>query len=174
MVLLSFSTLYHIEKIKNGSKHQTTRVPRKPHKNGSPAYKVGDKVQLYYHSRQIKSCSNCIQDKDTYNLVFSERYGRLPCKIWSNFFGESMIVRILHYQYGPYFENGTEIWKGYNLSEADMMEKEKWAVADGFTSWAAANQWFKKSTQSEWWAHKPLDVIIWDSTSIVQKWKNMR
>ena len=163
MVLFSFSIQKHIQLILSGTKHQTTRVPRKPHKNGSPAYKVGDKVQLYYRSRMRKSCANCIQDKKLCPIG--------ACESWDNFFGESEIVRILHYQYGPYFENGDEIWKGYNLAEASLEEKEKWAQADGFKSFEDANQWFKKTTKSEWWAHKPLDVIIWGADPIIQRWK---
>ena len=174
MVLFSFSIPEHIPLIKSRTKHQTTRVPRKVRRDGTPPYKVGDKIQLYYRSRMRLSCDNCIiqpcpnqEDKDKMIPGLKIR----TCSMWDNMFGESMIIEIRHYQYGPYFENGNEIWMGYYLGEASQNEKKIWAIADGFTSWQGANFWFTHATQDGIWAYKPLDVIVWDPEPIIKRWK---
>jgi len=171
MVLLSFSIPSHIDLIKSAEKHQTTRIPRKPRKNGTPALKVGEKVQLYYRSRMKSSCHNCI---DTgcffYKDIHDPYYNSKPCKNWINFFGESEIVEILHYHDGDYRENENEIWMGYTLTHADDEDAESWAVADGFKDYGSAYDYFSKSTGNPHWADQNLDVIVWQREPIKQRW----
>lgn len=169
MVLFSFSIPEHIPMIKNGSKHQTTRRPRKTRSNGQPAYSVFDKVQLYYRSRMKESCENCIS-KCSY-----ERGGVLglvfPCRFWSNFFGESGIIDIIHYHRGAYKERFHEVWTGYTLAHVDDEDRERWSKADGFGSWDEAGDWFMKKTGDPNWADQNLDVIIWDAEPIIKRWR---
>ena len=170
MVLFSFSIPGHIPLIKSGTKHQTTRIPRKLRKNGTPPYKVGDKVQLYYRSRQKASCNNCITVPQPQPCIFwhdeiSE------CHHHKNFFGKSEITEIRHYQLGKCFREGNEFWMGYYLGEESSEEKKIWAIDDGFTSWQGANFWFAHTTQDGIWAYKPLDVIVWDPEPIIKRWK---
>lgn len=159
MVLFSFSIPDHIEKIKSGLKCQTTRMPRKPHKNDSPAYKVGDKVQLYYKSRMKKSCVNCLPYYTS--CIFSIHDKETCCSYWNNFFGESQIRQITHYNLTEY---------GHWIGSLSFTEKEQWAKSDGFGSWKEANQWFSHNTQNGLWAYQPLDVIIWDAEPIIKRW----
>lgn len=164
MVLLSFSIPCHIPLIQSGQKAQTTRIPRKTRKNGAKPYSVGEKAQLYYRSRQAKSCLNCIQECDI-------RCGNEDswCKDWLNFFGETVITRILHYSKPAAFL-GNEIWTGYAIGTMDDKEKDMWAIADGFHGgWDEACDFFEKSTKDPLWMYKDLDVLKWDGTMIVRR-----
>ncbi len=169
MVLFSFSIPSMIDKIKDGSKHQTTRIPRKPRSNGKSAYRVGDKVQLYYRSRMKRTCANCIvtPQPNPCNHFHSEM---IDCPYHDNFFGESEIIEILHYDGNHnYAENGNETWTGIYLADEHISNKESWARADGFESWRAAFQWFGQKNPV--WALMPLDVITWDSAPIIKRWQ---
>lgn len=170
MVLFSFSISEHIKKIKSGIKAQTTRIPRKPRKNGAPAYQVGDKVQLYYKSRQKSTCDNCIttpQPKPC-NFFHTEMS---ECQHHTNFFGESEIIKIIHYHYSAYKENGNEMWNGIILGGLPEEEKESWAKADGFDSWLHASLYFFRSTNDPMWMYRNLDVIVWEKENIIERWQ---
>jgi len=169
MVLLSFSIPKHIDLIKSAKKRQTTRTSRKSRRNGAPAYKVGDKVQLYYRSRQKKSCMNCLK----FNPILCDiKDHNGCCTNHTNFFGESEIIEIRHYDVGPYYENGFEFWMSNYLGNLPEDEKKSWAVADGFSGgWKEANHWFAHNTQNNLWAFDPLDVIVWDKENIIERWK---
>jgi len=169
MVLFSFSIPEHIDLIKSAKKSQTTRIPRKSRKDGAPAYKVGDKAQLYYRSRQKKSCMNCLK----FNPILCDiKDHNGCCTNHTNFFGESEIIEIRHYDVGPYYENGHEFWMSNYLGNLPEDEKKSWAVADGFSGgWKEANHWFAHNTQNNLWAFDPLDVIVWDKENIIEKWK---
>lgn len=160
--------------IKKGIKSQTTRIPRKPHKNGSPAYKIGDKVQLYFHSRSKKSCNNCIKDTFENHCGSYDLFGVYPeaetCCEHTNCFGESEIIEIKHYDVGQSYQNGNELWTGCYLGTCFKDEKEMWAQQDGFDSWSAALIYFSKSTEDEFWMFKPLDIIVWDKEPIIKRW----
>jgi len=173
MVLFSFSIPEHIDLIKSAKKSQTTRIPRKSRKNGAPAYKVGDKVQLYYKSRMKASCANCIKiECDRRKYILPNDLKIKWCKAHSNIFGESEIIEIRHYDVGPYYENGFEFWMSNYLGNLPEDEKKSWAVADGFSGgWKEANHWFAHNTQNNLWAFEPLDVIVWDKENIIERWK---
>ena len=168
MVLISFSILDHINKIKTGLKSQTTRIPRKMRSNGKPAYSVGEKVQLYYKPRMKDSCDNCIvtPQPDPCNFWHAEM---IDCPWHKNFFGESEIVDIIHYHSGDYQERHHEVWTGYTLAHADDEDKESWAIADGFINFDAASDYFYKSTSNPNWADQNLDVIVWSKNEIIKK-----
>jgi hypothetical protein len=164
-----------IDLIKTGEKHQTTRIPRKPKKNGEPAYKIGDKVQLYSKSRMKESCENCIRVSPPNPCGFMKRFDELPesgsCCEHTNFFGESEIIDTIHYHHGDYKERYHEIWMGYTLSLAIKEDQEAWAKADGFESWKDASSWFAQNN-SPMWADIDLDVIIWDPNPIIKRWQH--
>ncbi|HKZ42227.1 MAG TPA: hypothetical protein VJ044_14790 [Candidatus Hodarchaeales archaeon] len=165
LVLFSFSIPSMIDLIKTAKKHQTTRIPRKPKKNGEPAYKVGDKVQFYYRSRIKASCDNCLNKHTTRDCITG-----FGCDNWTNFFGESEIIDIIHYHHGDYKERGHEVWMGYTLSLASKEDQEAWAKADGFNSWKDASSWFAQNN-SPMWADVNLDVIIWSKEPIIKRWQ---
>lgn len=171
MVLFSFSIPDHISKIKDTSKHQTTRIPRKPKKNGEPAYKVGDKVQLYYRSRMANKCENCIVVSSPNACGFYDDDVIDCCCRHTNFFGESEIIDIIHYHHGDYKERYHEVWMGYTLALADDEDAESWAVADGFENYGFAHDYFYKSTGNPHWADQNLDVIVWQKEPIVKRWE---
>ena len=153
MVLFSFSIPEHIGLIKSVKKSQTTRIPRMFRKNGAPAYKVGDKAQLYYRSRMKASCDNCILN-----------CGKVPninwCEQHTNFFGESEITKIIHYHDGDYKENGNEVWMGYTMAHMLEDDLDSWAVADGFIDFNNASDYFKTS-HGDNWVYLNWDVIVW-------------
>lgn len=170
MVLFSFSNPNHISLILSAQKCQTTRQPRKPRKNGANPYSVGEKVQLYYRSRQGKICGNCLKnDFAGGECIEGYVYDLSPnCTLkHSNFFGESVITEIVHYWDGEYKREGNELWEGAILHDISDEEKEAWAIADGFrgtenlTAWGYAYEWFTKSTGDPFWAYRNLDVIKW-------------
>ncbi len=169
MVLFSFSIASMIDKIKEGSKRQTTRIPRKARSNGKLAYAVGDKAQLYYRSRMARTCDNCIvtPQPNPCNHFHSEM---IDCPYHNNFFGESEIIEIRHYNGNHnYAENGDEIWVDIYLADEPMSDKDSWAKADGFESWKDALQWFGQTNPI--WAIMPLDVITWDAEPIIKRWQ---
>ena len=172
MTLLSFSIPEMIEMIKDGTKHQTTRVPRKPRSNGKSAYSVGDKVQLYYLSRQSPSCKNCIVQPcarriEKKNMILGLKI--VDCSDWTNFLGESEIIEILHYNIDDYKEDGFEFWMEMYIGDFPEDEQDSWAKADGFPDgFRQADHWFKKSTKNSLWAFQPLDVIVWEKKQIIK------
>jgi len=170
MVMIGFSIPSMIDLIKTGKKTQTTRIPRKLRSNGKPAYSVGEKVQLYYKPRHKQSCKNCITQihGDMCIDIASRRFD--CCIDHSNFFGESEIIDIIHYHHVGYGERNHEVWAGYQLSLAPQEDKEAWAIADGFLSWKDASSWFAQE-HSPMWADVNLDVIIWDSKPIIERWQ---
>jgi len=169
MVLFSFSIPSHIDLIKSAKKSQTTRIPRKSRKNGAPAYKVGNKVQLYYRSRMKGNCDNCIVTPQPSPCIFWHAE-MIDCPYHKNFFGESEIIEIRHYDVGPYYENGHEFWMGMFLGSLPVDERESWAIADGFKNWKEAYLWFVNSTKSNIWDYRALDVIVWKKESIIERW----
>ena len=167
MVLFSFSIPEHIDLIKSAKKSQTTRIPRKSRKDGAPAYKVGDKAQLYYRSRQKKSCMNCLK----FNPILCDiKDHNGCCTNHTNFFGESEIIEIRHYDVGPYYENGHELWMGMFLGSLHTDERESCAIADGFKNWKESYLWFVNITKSSIWDYRALDVIVWKKESIIERW----
>lgn len=174
MVLLSFSIPEHIPLIKSGKKAQTTRIPRKPRSNGKPAYSVGDKIQLYYRSRQKDTCNNCIVDQP---CGYKAKIGiPIPaCTSHIDFFGETTVTEIIHYDGNhQYAENGNEIWMGCTIGHLDDEDRESWAVADGFKNWDAADDWFvrlKNDGYDNFWHNRSYDVITWEKEPIVKRWK---
>ena len=175
MVLFSFSIPEHIDLIKSAKKSQTTRIPRKSRKDGAPAYKVGDKAQLYYRSRQKKSCTNCLKFDpslkfDPIMCDIDETVFEDCCTNHTNFFGESEIIEIRHYDVGHYYEDGHEFWMGMFLGSLPADERESWAIADGFKNWKESYLWFVNSTKSNIWEYRALDVIVWKKESIIERW----
>ena len=169
MVMFGSSIPSMIDLIKTGAKHQTTRIPRKLRSNGKAAYSVGEKAQLYYKPRQKKLCSNCIETKPCNFRITHGNINIDRCSSWTNFFGESEIIDIIHYHHVGYGERNHEVWMGYTLSLASQEDKEAWAIADGFLSWKDASSWFAQE-HSPMWADVNLDVIIWDSKPIIERW----
>ncbi len=171
MVLISFSYPKHIPLILSGQKSQTTRQPRKPRANGTKPYSVNEKVQLYYRSRQKKTCGNCIVGQpcnfhQTHGRLVNETYDR--CASHSNFFGEAVITEINHYWSRPLeISEGFEYWMGSTLGHLDDEEQDLWAVLDGFKNFDEAHDFFYAETADAEWAYKDLDVIKWDGTQIV-------
>jgi hypothetical protein len=175
MVMFGFSIPSMIDLIKTGAKTQTTRIPRKPRSNGKPAYSIGEKVQLYYKPRHKQDCGNCIvqpcphqKEKDT---MLSE-LSITNCSEWSNFFGESEIIDIIHYHRGDYKERYHEVWMGYSLAVAGKEDMDAWAISDGFPNgFLQAHDWFKATTGDPSWADQNLDVIVWQKEPIVKRWQ---
>lgn len=175
MVLFSFSIIDHISEIKDGTKSQTTRIPRKQRSNGKPAYSVGEKVQLYYRPRMKRTCDNCIvTPQPTPCAHFHSEM--IDCPYHNNFFGESEIIEILHYHNAPYKENGTEVWMGCTIGHLDDEDRKAWAVADGFKNWDEADDYFigaKKDGYDNYWHNRNYDVIVWDAKPIVKRWRQL-
>ena len=179
MVLFSFSIPRMIPDILSGKKAQTTRIPRKPRKNGAKPYSVGELGQLYYKSRMAHDfCKNC--------LVSSCPHGQKPrisnggCTYpWTNFFGKSDIIGINHYTKADHLEMceqthtallGNEMWAGVHIGELKESEVNAWAIADGFPEGInEAHEFFVKSTGDEEWMFKDLDVIKWNGTQIARR-----
>ncbi len=169
MVLFSFSNPRHISLIMLGIKHQTTRVPRKPRKNGAKPYSVGEKVQLYYRSRSKATCNNCIEDTYERRCGFYRDFGVYPeiemCCEHSNFFGESVITSIIHYTNQMLkgmqrtSMDGKEIWLP-TFDKLDAGERESWAIADGFTDFSEASSFFELYYGNEW-IKLDWDCICW-------------
>jgi hypothetical protein len=159
-----------IDLIKTGEKTQTTRVPRKLKKNGEPAYKIGDKVQLYYKSRMRNKCENCIvvsppNPCGLYNDDIIDY-----CFHYTNFFGESEIIDIIHYHHSDYKEQYHEVWMGYTLALAGKEDMDAWAIADGFPNgYIQAHDFFKSINPN--WADQNLDVIVWSKDQIIARWQ---
>lgn len=176
MVLFSFSVPRMIPLIFSGQKSQTTRQPRKIRANGKKPYSVGEKMQLYYRSRQKSRCSNCISSKCT--ITFERRIHKdlsnfPPCDYWSNFFGEAVITSLIHYtnQMLPGMlrtsEDGSEMWMS-SIDEVDCGEQIAWATADGFGSFDEADDFFAKQYGTDW-AKKDWDCILWNGQQIVRR-----
>lgn len=181
MTLFSFSIPEHVPLILSGTKAQTTRIPRKPRKNGAKPYSVGELAQLYYRSRQKASCHNCILI-DTPNCRQHRGFDNY-CKYHSNFFGESVITTIIHYtnQMLPGMlrtsQDGHEMWMP-TFDKLDCGEQVSWAIADGFSSFAEADEWFstveyiengKKCTYGKDWIKKDWDCILWNGQQIARR-----
>lgn len=141
MVLMSFSEPAHIQLLKNGKKKRTTRPARKI------PVKVGDTLHCYFKSRMKKgTCKNCIDleckrsEKYTYR---HDCYGsRASCHDWTNFFGTAKSVHVRR----------TKI---INLTS---VQREGWAITDGFANFKEADEWFTRVHGDEWmW--KDFDII---------------
>ncbi len=169
MVLFSFSVPQHIPLILSGRKAQTTRIPRKPRANGKKPYGVGEKVQLYYRSRQKKGCSNCIiRDYINRDMLVGDAH---LCESHLNFFGESVITEIDHYWTLPIDTDfGYEFWMDSTLGFLPDDEKDLWAKLDGFPDgFSQAHEFFYGETGDANWMFKDLDVIHWNGTKIARR-----
>jgi hypothetical protein len=68
---------------------------------------------------------------------------------------------------------------GYTLKLADAEDQESWAKADGFENWDQACDFFEMNTNREnkkekwyeYWADQNLDVVVWDSKPIIERWR---
>lgn len=169
MVLFSFSIPQHIPPIQSGQKAQTTRIPRKPRANGAKPYSVGEKVQLYYRSRQKKNCKNCIEAMNCDRTWVQSDLIR--CARHSNFFGESVITEIDHYWTAPIDTDfGYEFWMDSTIGFLPDDEKDSWAKLDGFPNgFKQAHEFFYGETGDSNWMFKDLDVIHWDGTKIARR-----
>lgn len=144
MVLQPFSIPEHIEKIKNGSKTQTTR-------KGIRDLRIGTKLQQYYRPRMKKgTCVNCIHDCD-YRGRKDYHYIGDTCPDWNNYFGEVQVTGIRAYPRG--------------LQELTPVAFEGWALCDGFESVEQAEEWFESQYGIDWWKQMPVTVIKWDNNT---------
>ncbi len=146
MALLSFSEPAHVPLILDGRKRQTTRQERK-----NPI-KVGDILQVYYKSRCLKSCGNCINPECPYAVqgdlecdYVKTGLKRFTCDQHTNFFGTARVTSV------------ETIYPDQMTDEA----REAWAKADGFDSWTKAALWFgaKYGKKFENWRVVPWVVI---------------
>ncbi len=142
MVLQPYSIPDHIQKIKAGTKTQTTRM-------GIRGLTHGTKLQQYYRPRMKKgTCVNCIHDC----YWRGRKDGK--CHDWTNYFGEVPVTSVRAYPFG--------------LQELKTIEFEGWALCDGFESTEQAEEWFENQ-YGIGWKQMPVTVIKWDHSKRVRK-----
>jgi hypothetical protein len=141
MTIQIISIYSHIQKIKNGTKCQTTR-------RGSKELK-SKKLQQYFKPRMKKGhCVNCIHDLSICPIERRNKLVKTGCYMWTNYFGEVPITEVVYYPAGL-----------VSMSKDDF---DAWAVADGFESPAEAIAWFENQYGNEW-DTMPVSVIKWDN-----------
>jgi hypothetical protein len=143
--LLSFSEPKHVPLILDGRKAQTTRKPRKT------PIKVNDTLYVYFRARMKKgTCLNCISKMCTKSNANSDPKSLEDCngcEFWCNFFGEAKVTAVARVG-----KTTLTIDKWYDR------EKESWAIADGFTNFNEADEWFKRIHGPDWQAQE-WDII---------------
>lgn len=144
MPLLSFSEPDHVAKLLDGRKQQTTRLQRKK------PIEVGDTLYCYYKAQAKNTCWNCIHNiTGLCNPVLEESCVEWKCNKHSNHFGKAFAAVVTPIQ---------ELIGG----DADQETRESWAIADGFESWQAADEWFTKKYGTHW-RNLPFVTIFFDA-----------
>lgn len=157
MPLMPFTEPEHVLMLLDGTKQQTTRLPRKH------PIKTGETLYCYFKPRKKAGCNNCIaysnEDKDCVRGA--------KCSYWHNYFGEATVTRIWHHWDRP-------LWKGEGLFEhfgvrfCDLATDEegrsileRWSQRDGFLDFAHADKWFRDHHGAEW-MKKDFDIITFE------------
>lgn len=136
MPAISFSAF--VEQLKDGSKRQTTRHPRKY------PLKVDDKLKCYYKQRAKKSCDNCLN----YSEFDKCCVGGRGCLYHFNFFGYATITELINADTIRASDSG--FTSDYIFDYMTYDDRVKWAVDDGFVSFKEADKWFIKNYGSNW------------------------
>jgi hypothetical protein len=142
--ILSFSDSKHVPLILDGRKAQTTRRPRK-----NPI-KVKDTLRVYFRVRMKPSCKNCISRTCINSVLTSQERPINDCLGHENKFGEAKVTAVVRVG-----RTTLTIDKWYDH------EKESWAIADGFTNFDEADEWFKRIHGPDWQAQE-WDIIYFE------------
>lgn len=164
MSLMPFTEPEHVLMLLEGTKQQTTRLPRKR------PIKIGETLYCYYKPRRPKSCENCTN----YNHEDRGCVEGVLCSYWNKYFGEATVTRIWHhYDRQSWKEEGLFEHYGVRFCELFTDEEgksilERWAERDGFISFKHANMWFIEHHGTDW-MHKDLDVITFEPKWLARK-----
>ena len=141
MPLMPFSIPDQVPKLLSGEKLQTTRI--------AGQWKQGDIMKCWYKSRAKKTCYNCINPTCNVcgGLLIRLQTPRTkllpPCSDHRNKLGEAKIERIRPLDF-------------YSMSGEEL---EDWAVRDGFSDFQAADRWFSRTYNSDFWLKPEFDEI---------------
>lgn len=93
------------------------------------------------------TCYNCIDKHCPVSNYYSQpiKNNLAICQDWSNYFGTAEVSNVRDFD--P------------NLLSLDALEA--WAIADGFESFAEADEWFTR-VHSENWINKPWQIIYFE------------
>ena len=96
------------------------------------------------------SCSNCINkecDNSNYTGFENAKKRESGCCDWTNYFGKAIVTSV----YITEFEHMSSI------------EREAWAVRDGFSCFNEADMWFSRAHHDSEWKSKEWAVILFNS-----------
>lgn len=159
MSLMPFTEPEHVELLLEGTKKQTTRLPRKH------PVKIGETLYCYYKPRMKASCNNCI----AYNNEDTDCVHGNKCHYWHNYFGEAKAILTEHYWNPLSFPEVINDGSDHRFAQfAELVKEpegkamlEEWATKDGFLSFKQADKWFIEH-HGMGWMNKDLDVITFE------------
>jgi len=128
MPAISFSEF--VNQLKDGSKRQTTRHPRRY------PLKVGDFLKCFYKQRAKKTCNNCLN----YSQFDKGCVGKIKCSYHFNLFGYATITELINAQTIRDSDSGFTSQYIFDYMTSD--DREQWAIDDGFDSFEQADKWF--------------------------------
>ena len=168
MPLMPFTSAEHVIMLLEGTKQQTTRLPRKH------PIKIGETLYCYFKPRHKKGCTNCIvQDCTNRDRLVGDAH---LCESWNNYFGEAKVIRTEHYwshlSFPEVVTDGSDHWFAQFaelITEKEGKELlEEWSRKDGFIDFKHADQWFVEHHGADW-MQKDLDVITFEPKWLAKK-----
>ena len=136
MPAMSFSEF--VTQLKNGTKRQTTRRPRRY------PLKVGDILKCYYKQRAKKTCDNCLN----YSPMDKSCVDNVGCSFHFNLFGPATITELINAD--TIRANDSGFTSEYIFDYMTGDDRDKWAVEDGFDSFKRADEWFTEKNGPGW------------------------
>lgn len=136
MPAISFSEF--ICQLKDGTKRQTTRRPRRY------PLKVGDKLKCFYKQRAKKTCDNCLN----YSQFDKSCVENIGCSFHFNLFGYATITELINAQIIRDSDSGFTSPYIFDYMTSD--DRIQWAIDDGFDSFKKADEWFTEKYGSNW------------------------
>lgn len=136
MPAISFSGF--VCQLKDGTKRQTTRHPRRYPLN------VGDTLKCFYKQRAKKTCDNCLN----YSQLDKSCVEKVGCSFHFNFFGYATITELINAQ--TIRESDSGFTSPYIFDYMTSDDRIQWAIDDGFDSFKRADEWFTEKNGPHW------------------------